>query len=51
MVDSFALAAKSAEPTHYYLLLCALFRAIGGHEFDIMYARSLVVSQNIIQPM
>ena len=37
MADSFPLAAKSVEPTHYYLLLRALFRAIGGHKFDTMY--------------
>jgi len=37
MVDSFPLAAKSAEPTHYYLLLRALFRAMGGHKFDTIY--------------
>ncbi|KAF8309342.1 hypothetical protein DL93DRAFT_2085770 [Clavulina sp. PMI_390] len=37
MTDSFSLAAKAQEPTHYYLLLRALFRAIGGHKYEAMY--------------
>ncbi len=49
IVDSFPLAAKSSEPTHYYLLLRALFRAIGGHKFDNLYKEVLPLLQEMLE--
>ncbi|KAF8339104.1 FAT-domain-containing protein [Cantharellus anzutake] len=49
IVDSFPLAAKSPEPTHYYLLLRALFRAIGGHKFDNLYKEVLPLLQEMLE--
>jgi transformation/transcription domain-associated protein len=49
IVNSFPLAAKSAEPTHYYLLLRALFRAIGGHKFDNLYKEVLPLLQEMLE--
>ena len=51
MVDSFPLAAKSTEPTHYYLLLRALFRAIGGHKFDTMYTVVTPLLQELLETL
>ena len=49
IVDSFPLAAKSREPSHYYLLLRALFRAIGGHKFDHLYKEVLPLLQEMLE--
>jgi transformation/transcription domain-associated protein len=46
MVDSFPLAA---ELTYYYLLLRALFCAIGGHKFDTMYTVVTPLLQELLE--
>lgn len=51
MVDSFPLAAKRAEPTHHYLLLCALFRAIGGQKFELIYTVVTPLLQELLETL
>ena len=51
IMDSFPLAAKAKNPSHYYLLLRALFRAIGGGagRFEQLYKEVLPLLPEMLE--
>ncbi|KDQ21071.1 hypothetical protein BOTBODRAFT_142417 [Botryobasidium botryosum FD-172 SS1] len=49
IVESFPLAARAKEPTNYFLLLRALFRAIGGGKFEALYKEVLPLLQEMLE--
>jgi len=50
LMDCFPLAAKASKPTHYFHLLRALFRAIGGGggRFELLYKEVLPLLPEIL---
>jgi transformation/transcription domain-associated protein len=53
VMDSFPLAAKSPEPTNYFLLLRGLFRSIGGAggRFELLYKEVLPLLPEMLESL
>lgn len=51
IMDCFPLAARSSKPTHYFHLLRALFRAIGGGggRFELLYSEVLPLLPEMLE--
>lgn len=53
LMDCFPLAAKASKPTHYFILLRALFRAIGvgGGRFEMLYNAVLPLLPEMLESL
>ncbi|GAA5986698.1 hypothetical protein JCM10908_003861 [Rhodotorula pacifica] len=51
IMNSLKLVSQATEPNSYYLVLHALFRAIGGGRFEILYNEVLPLLQTVLEQL